>query len=79
MYSLGLTILRMITDRSTKLNILIKNLQNEVYCVVDEEVTHPKLNMIIKKMLTVDLDKRPKFEELVQEMNKEEQTFIYSD
>ena len=78
-YSLGLTILRMITDRSTKLNILIKNLQNEVYCVVDEEVTHPKLNMIIKKMLTVDLDKRPKFEELVQEMNKEEQTFIYSD
>ena len=76
-FSLGLTILRMVTNAEEgSLNAKSTYLQNNIYTTIDEHVKNIKLNGAIKWMLTVDQDKRPKFEVLVHAFNADEATII---
>ncbi|OMJ80104.1 hypothetical protein SteCoe_19701 [Stentor coeruleus] len=75
-YSLGLTFLRMITktDQSAW-NASSSSLQRNMYELIDNEVEREDVKMILKAMIVVDYEKRPKFRELTVALNAEEATF----
>ena len=75
-YSLGLTILRMMTKKGEKWwNTPSGYLERMISDLVDQTVSMPKFNLLIKNMLTTDHQKRPKFKKLVIFLNQEEFTF----
>ncbi|OMJ72387.1 hypothetical protein SteCoe_29178 [Stentor coeruleus] len=75
-YSLGLTFLRMLTkvDQSAW-NASSSSLQRNMYELIDNEVERDDVKMILKAMIVVDYEKRPKFRELTMALNAEEATF----
>lgn len=75
-YSLGLTILRMITsenDHSWNAGI---NLQSDMDCLIERNIKSKDLKEYLKEMLKVDPKKRPKFRDLVSRLNKSVSTSI---
>ena len=63
---MGMTILCMVTMKDFACwNSYSSKLQAHVYEIIDEEVKNNELNSLLKKMMTVDQEMRPKFRELV--------------
>ena len=75
-YSLGLTIMRMLTpEMEGWWNTLTPHLENDLYGHVDQYVVqNPKFNGLLKKMLKVEPKERPNFGGLVNFLNEEEKT-----
>ena len=75
-YALGMTILCMVTMKDfLAWNAYTSKLQANVYDIIDEEVETKELKEVIKKMMTVDPNERPKFRELVSLMVASESTY----
>lgn len=79
-YSLGLTILRMITDKNfLSWNAKNDRLQNDMHDIVDESIDNEKLKKILKLMLLVDPLERPKFREIRRSFAMQETTLKEED
>lgn len=77
-YSLGLTFLRMVTKNDLSAwNANSSNLQKNMYELIDREVECEALKTVLKAMIVVDHEQRPKFRELTRDFNAEEATFNY--
>lgn len=75
-YSLGLTLFRMLTKKDQSAwNASSSSLQRNMYELIDDEVEREDVKMILKAMIVVDYEKRPKFRELTMALNAEEATF----
>lgn len=65
-YSLGISILSMVTTKDIiGWNAYTSNLQMNINKIIDEEVQTKELKELIKRMMTVNPNERPKFRELV--------------
>ena len=74
-YSLGLTVLTMLTKKDfTTWNGLSGSLQGSMYRLIDECVENNELKLILKDLLVVDPEARPKFREALQNTQRCEAT-----
>ena len=64
-YSLGLTILRMITNKNfLSWNVPNETLQDNMYALIDEVIENQQLKKLLKFMLIMNPGERPKFREV---------------
>ena len=79
-YSLGITILRMITDKNfLSWNAKNDRLQHDIHDIIDENIDNEKLKKILKSMLVVEPLDRPKFRELKRLCGMQEATVVEED
>ena len=72
-YSLGMTILRMATCKEI-LNLNLEESQSQLEEFINTNVSQDWLKDLLKKMLTYDFTKRPRFRECLNEIQKSETT-----
>jgi hypothetical protein len=79
-YSLGLTLLRMVTSKNfLTWNVPSENLQENMYLIIEETLQNQELKKILKAMLVLNPDQRPKFREIHLMSHMQEATVVDDD